>query len=503
VRHWEGAEDIGRTVAYLERAAQRSLRSYANREAIRYVEKALRLQPAAPDASRFVWESILGDAHSELAEYDIAVAHYERALTFARERVAGSASARAQSGAQSRRAVAASTPADNSGATYGRSAGTLRACRPYPRTSRGAALLPERIRSGPGRDAGRAQPCGALWRGRGNDQRIQRARAGSRRVGTAQRRKLLSQAGSGTRGKFRPEFRRGARAYLLAAVLGYGTGEWELTERCADRSLSLFRELGDPARTHAPLTVQLFSAILRGELARAGALLADLGAATALESTGQGKAWHLAATALVGVLRGDITIEDADRVREATAADLVRADRLLCLGVAASAYHRLEEWSQAARAAREGLSILTETGTVWASYVYGVTGIVDVLFDPACSATSASDENSAALRTAIRHARRATRASPVCRPQALLMRGRLAHLSGRRAKAREMWEKAAACADRLQMRREHGLALLEMGRAAAPSDRSGAKLLLRASEIFETIGAFSDLQATRQALRLN
>jgi len=276
-----------------------------------------------------------------------------------------------------------------------------------------------------------------------------------------------------------------------------------LTERCADRSLSLFRELGDPARTHAPLTVQLFSAILRGELARAGALLADLGAATALESTGQGKAWHLAATALVGVLRGDITIEDADRVREATAADLVRADRLLCLGVAASAYHRLEEWSQAARAAREGLSILTETGTVWASYVYGVTGIVDVLFDPACSATSASDENSAALRTAIRHARRATRASPVCRPQALLMRGRLAHLSGRRAKAREMWEKAAACADRLQMRREHGLALLEMGRAAAPSDRSGAKLLLRASEIFETIGAFSDLQATRQALRLN
>ena len=504
VRHWEGAEDIGRTVAYLERSAQRSLRIYANRDAIRYVEKALRLQPAAPDASRFLWESVLGDAHSELAEYEIAVAHYERALTFARERVVGTTSERARSlmrnlGEQFRLRVLPISPSQLTGEERGRYERVAhireRLAERHFFRNESVAVLDETLAA-----LNHAERCGAvaeiitgysaLALGLGM--------SGLRRGAGFYRRLALSLA---ERSDPNPA---GARAYLLAAVLGYGTGEWELTERCADRSLSLYRELGDPARTHAPLTVQLFSAILRGDIARAEALLPDLGAATAFESTGQGKAWHLAAKALIGVIRGDVSIEDADRVDEAADADLVRADRLLCLGVAASAYYRLRQCSQAMRAAREGLSILTETGTVWGSYIYGVTGIIDVLLDPACAGAAApSNESNLVLRTAIRHARRATRASPVCRPHALLMSGRLAQLSGRPAEARRIWEKAAAWADRLQMRREHGLALFEMGRSALPSDRSAAKFLLRASEIFETIGAFSDLQATREALGLN
>jgi class 3 adenylate cyclase/tetratricopeptide (TPR) repeat protein len=503
VRHWEGAEDIGRTVAYLERSAQRSLRSYANRDAIRYVQKAFRLQPAAPDASRFLWESILGDAHSELAEYDVAVAHYERALTFARERVAGSASQRARSltrhlGEQFRLRLLPITPGRLTAEERGRYERVAhireRLAERHFFRNESVAVLDETLAA-----LNRAERCGAVAEMMSGYSALALGlgMSGLRSGANFYRRQALSLAEKSGRNS------AAARAYLLAAVLGYGTGEWEFTERCADRSLSLFRELGDPARTHAPLTIQLFSAILRGEIARAEVLLADLGAATALESTGQGKAWHLAATALIGVLRGEITIEDADRVHKAAAADLVRADRLLCLGVAASAYHLLKERSQAVRAAREGLSILTETGTVWGSYVYGVAGIVEVLLDSVCGTAPASDESRAALRTAIRHARRATRTSPVCWPQALLMRGRLAQLSGRPAKARRMLQKAAACAERLQMRREHGLALLEMGRLAAPSDRSGTKFLLRASEIFETIGAFSDLQATREVLRLN
>jgi hypothetical protein len=36
-----------------------------------------------------------------------------------------------------------------------------------------------------------------------------------------------------------------ARAHLLAAVFGCGTGEWELTERCARHAAELYRKLGD------------------------------------------------------------------------------------------------------------------------------------------------------------------------------------------------------------------------------------------------------------------
>ncbi len=504
VRHWEGAEDIERTVGYLARAAQRSLRIYANRDAIRYVEKALRLQPAAPDASRFLWESILGDALSELAEYEIAVAHYERALTFARERVVGTASERARSllrnlGEQFRLRVLPISPGQLTGEERGRYERVAhireRLAERHFFRNESVAVLDETLAA-----LNHAERCGAVAEiiSGYSALALGLGMSGLRRGANFYRRQALSLAEKSDPNP------AAARAYLLAAVLGYGTGEWELTERCADRSLSLYRELGDPARTHAPLTVQLFSAILRGNIARAETLLVDLGAATALESTGQGKAWHLAAAALIGVLRGNVTIEDAERVDKAAAGDLVRADRLLCFGVAAAAYHRLKEWSQAVRAARDGLSILTETETVWGSYVYGVTGIVNVLLDPACTAaTPASDKISLGLQTVIGEARRATRASPVCQPQALLMRGRLAQLSGRPAKARRIWAKAAACAERLQMRREHGLALLEMGRLVRPRDGSTTKFLLRASEIFENIGAFSDLQAAREALRLN
>ena len=58
---------------------------------------------------------------------------------------------------------------------------------------------------------------------------------------------------------------------------------------------------------------------------------------------------------------------------------LVRADRLLCLGILSSAFLHRQEAKEALDAAERGLAVLREVDVVWGSYVYGVVGIAEVL----------------------------------------------------------------------------------------------------------------------------
>ena len=86
-----------------------------------------------------------------------------------------------------------------------------------------------------------------------------------------------------------------ARAHLLAAVFGYGTGEWALTERCARHALALYRQLGDRSRWHAPVTVLAFSAdAARGSGHRRN-ISVRFGDDGFVDSTHQAEAWHAAA----------------------------------------------------------------------------------------------------------------------------------------------------------------------------------------------------------------
>ena len=110
-----------------------------------------------------------------------------------------------------------------------------------------------------------------------------------------------------------------------------------------------------------------------------------------------------------------------------------------------------------------------------------------------------SDAKAKAL-SACKHAVRATRTSPVCHPQALLLKGRVAFMSGKNAVAHRNWRLAAQAAARLEMPREIGLALYEMGRTAEINDPRRPSKLMQAADIFEKIGARGDLAVTRRAM---
>jgi hypothetical protein len=261
--------------------------------------------------------------------------------------------------------------------------------------------------------------------------------------------------------------------------------------------------LGDRSRWHAPVTILAFSSILRSDLTGAEKLLSDLETMISSESTDQARAWHAAATVLSGLMRSQTDPDQLRRLNDLAQMRLVRADRLLCLGILSSAFLQKREMTDAMDAAERGLAVLQEVDVIWGSYVYGVVGVAEVFLAKWTEEKDRQDVNSFARSRALlacRHAARVTRMSPVCRPQALLLLGRAALLSGRPAKAQRLWGSAAKAAKKLQMPRELGLALYEIGQTKARNDPERSSNLVRAAAIFEGVGALPDLAAARRAL---
>ncbi|WP_271607147.1 AAA family ATPase [Bradyrhizobium sp. CCBAU 11434] len=504
-QHWELANESDRAIRYLELSAKQALRSYANRDAIRYVQRAFTLIDSAPvvsgDVLRSEWEWILGDANNELADYEEAFSHFGKAMVLMKQ-----TSPRGRVGRLARVLVNVLrqvrlrlwSPSSEHYSTIDR--------RKFERTAHirerlaerhfflneSLAVLDETLSA-----LNLAERCGAA------DEAISGYSAlglglgmsGLRGVGRYYRSRALRFAGEAG------SLPAAARAHLLAAVFGYGTGEWDLTERCAQHALELYRQLGDRSRWHAPVTILAFSAILRGDLANAEALLSDLETMVSSESTHQAGAWLAAATVLSSLMRNKTDPSQLRRLDELTEKRLIRADRLLCLGILASALQQRGEAEAAFKVAERALAVLQEVDVVWGSYVYGVVGVAEVFLAKWGEEGAGSNAMPQALLVC-KHAARVTRMSPVCRPQALLLRGRAALLSGRQAKARRLWGAAAQAAARMHMPRELGLALYQIAQTRPLGDPERSSNLIRAQDILLSVGAEPDLAAVRKALSI-
>ena len=502
-RHWERADEKDRAIPYLELAARQALRSYANRDAIRYIEKAFRLSEGAAmagaDARYSEWEEILGDAYNELADYEEAFLHYTRAMilmkqTSPRGRVGQIARITKNVGLQIGLRVWPTQAEKRSTVDrrkFQRSAHIReRLAERHFFLNESLAVLDETLsalnlaeRFGAATET--ISGYSALGLGLGM--------SGLHGVGRFYCDRALRVAGAVG------SLPVTARAHLLAAVFGYGMGEWDFTERCARHALALYSQLGDRSRWHAPLTILAFSSILRSKLTEAEKLIADMEPMISSESTQQAKVWQVAAMVLSNLLRSRTDADQLRRLSDLTQVRQVRADQLLCLGILSSAYLHRQDMANAIDAAERGLAVLLEVDVVWGSYIYGVVGVADVLLARWANEGDQRNVASQAL-LACKHAARVTRMSPVCRPQTLLLLGRAALLSGRSAKAQRLWDSAAEAARTLQMPREFGLALYQIGQTKARDDPERASNLFRAADIFESVGVQPDLAAARRAL---
>jgi hypothetical protein len=80
------------------------------------------------------------------------------------------------------------------------------------------------------------------------------------------------------------------------------------------------------------------------------------------------------------------------------------------------------------------------------------------------------------------------RVFPIGRPRALLWKGTLAWLSGKRRRAHTAWQESVAAAESLQMPYDQGLAHFEIGRHLADGDGARLSHLEQARDLFGALG---------------
>jgi class 3 adenylate cyclase/tetratricopeptide (TPR) repeat protein len=504
-RHWELGNAPLSAIKYLELAAQQSRNNYANRESIRYAKKMFDLmqhEKLEIDNSRqAAWEVILGDAYHELSDYENSAERYARAMQLLGRHLpgnkAGKIGALMYNG--SVQLVSWFLPARTKRLAQHQQADVQLVSHMYEYLSEqyffqndSLAVLNGTLaslnlaeQSGAAPETIRGYTALALGMAMSGLVRVARSYA-------VRAQRLAEKHGS------LPDI---ARVELVLGVLAYGLGKWSDAEQHADKALGLYRRLGDRARAQMGETMAIFVAILRGDIMRANSLHANLYSDISTDSSMQVRAWSLSARVLIDTIQGNTSAEHLNGLRAIAGSKLIRTDQLLCLGIAAMGYLQRQEIDSALELAERGLAVLQECGVVWGGYVFGAAGIADVflgLCEGAHNSRGSRQHIQNQADLACRQLSRLARTSPICRPYALLMRGRASLLAGRTARARSQWERAAAAAELLNMPREQARAIYEIGKNSPLDDPSRQKYLGKASDIFGHLGAVGELTQLRR-----
>jgi adenylate cyclase len=294
-----------------------------------------------------------------------------------------------------------------------------------------------------------------------------------------------------------------ARANLVASVLAAGLGEKDHAQAFSLEAAAAFRELGDQARLQNVLVGQVFECLIHSDIARAESLLNELSGPDLKDASDTIRAWRLCARAIIDSIKGIADTALLLELRSVAEGKHAPADRLLCFGVLASAHERRGDSEAAREAAERGFDMLQSCRVVWAAYgPFGAAGVVGTLvahWERAARARSSDADLETKARQACGLLYGAARTSPVCRPAALLLRGSMSFLSGRKQRARRDWRRAVSCAESLDMQYFAGLAWYQIGKSSAQEDPLRDLALSRAEKAFQVVGAIADLARVRMS----
>ncbi len=357
-RHRELGEQAELAIEHLDRAAEQALRNYANRDAIASTRKAMDLARSAgvavDERRRAAWESRLGDACHEMHEFEEASRHYQSVLDRLGFKVPTTPAQAArnlfgaallQLGVRLR--GRASPPRDAQ-----EQADFQRAAHVYERLAEEYFYLndPLRLLHGTLASLNLAERSGStaetisgyngLALGLGMSGLPRAARYYSDRAF-----RLARESGG------RPEI---ARANLVAGVLASGLGEREQAVRFGLESEAAFRQLGDQARLQNGVVGRAFTHLMYGDMRQAREALEEMSGPDFKDANDTVHAWRICAWAVLDTIEGRAALTLLSELKSAASGQLAPADRLLCLGVLASAHKRRGERDAARDAAELG-----------------------------------------------------------------------------------------------------------------------------------------------------
>jgi class 3 adenylate cyclase/tetratricopeptide (TPR) repeat protein len=483
--HWERGLKIPTAVTYLEKSAELSLKHYANRDAIRQAERALRLakehQVPLDRGREMRCEVVLGEAYNELFQYGAAKQHFNRALM-----CAGRPAPRFAAGMILDVAwQLAQQLSARAGLMRGRSADPL-----LPLTSQIHEKLSEIAyfnsgklsilhatltslnlaeRSGSVREAVKGFAAMAIGFA-GSDQRWLSELYNRRSLALAEEQGGIEDI---------------AYANVVSGVYRAADGHWEQAVECLTYSASLYARLGATGRWQQSIAGLCAVALARGQLANAKEWLDKLGPARR-DMPAQISAYLHGFDTCLALAQGGPLQELATRLDKVIGArELAQFDRIFCQGLIAASYWRLGDRTRAIESARAGLENLS-AGVPVAWYITaGIAGIAQTLIDASACGLASRRDAQHACRILAQYARTTKAAAP----RAALLAGRLAAARHDSRRALACWRRGLGAARALGAGYDEALLLYELGNHSPHGSSERSEFLEQARVQYERIGA--------------
>jgi len=509
--HWEqaiggpdGPEATSKAMHYLEKAGDRALHSFANGEAVHFLERALTLSAASGaevDKARWAhWELQLGTAQSNLLQNVEARSHLEEGLRLIGEPIPAARASLLLNllGQMLWQVSYRARPAHTLGQSSHRRATLLAASRAYERLVEmyffaGDTLptLYAAIRAlnvaevaGPSPELARGYATIGALLGfvplhAAAYSYLERAREATRESGN------LS-----------------AYTYVAMAAGFYyaGVGKWQQAIELFEQILNISQRLGDQRRWVDAMSNLAPIHYYCGDFTSGAGLAAALYAVSHdPQSQAQGLQWQAKCLFCLGRLKeATACLVELQGALDEGGEIVDQAMKLGVHGLRATSYLRQNALGSALEAAAQTMDLA-------ASSIPSSYGVLSGYANPAEVYLSLWEAGypqpglDRLARKACKVAHSFARVFPIGRPRALLWDGLHHWLAGKPARATRAWQASLAAAARLEMPYDEALAHYELGRHLPDADPGREEHLARACEIFERLGAAYDLARAREA----
>jgi tetratricopeptide (TPR) repeat protein len=293
-------------------------------------------------------------------------------------------------------------------------------------------------------------------------------------------------------------------AWLLSRMAVYDMGRcrWEQADARLTRAIETARDVGDLRLWTECHSLIGAVAHYSGRYERGLRLYADTHGLSRRSGNQQTECWALCGQAdlLLRLGRVDEALALYDEGIRKLDLAVMQAEVISAFGMAALARLRAGDEAGAYDAADRALSYIARTSPIAYWTQQGMAATAEVFLT---LAESRGYDGAPFVERAVfacRGLRQYARRFPLGRAHAHLWSGLLAWLRGRRRRARTLWQRAIDAGETLRMPYERARAHLEIGRHLDVGDAERRRHLHDAAELFEKLGAATDLARARAEL---
>jgi tetratricopeptide (TPR) repeat protein len=521
--HWRQAEDTPKALAYLEKAGEQALRSYANEEAVEFFSEALSLageqrgrgagekpeatlQPSnLPTPQRVIrWELKLGEAYVNWVKFAEGRAHLEQGLA-----LLGHALPMGKFnlslgllGQVLQQILNRLWPARYIGRQAAESDTLLEAARAYEGLTAVYYFANETIPSlyTAFRSLNLAEAAGPspeLARGYASVGVI---------IGFVPLHGLAELYGRRALEMTQQIHNLPARAWvaLLSGVYYAGVGAWENARDLLGQVIDISERLGDRGRRDDGVSNLAMVEYFQGRFAQCAKLYDDLWASAQRRNDVHNLAWALRGQVYCLLPQGEFEealhrLEKLEELLQENAHVVDEALHIDLHGLKAVVYLRRAERDLALAAAEKASHLISKTSPTSYLSLPGYAGAAETYLALGTSKDFQTIKRSN-VQQACQALRSYARVFPIGQPQAYLWQGVLEWGLGRPERAKKWWAKSLAAAEKLGLPYAAGLTHLEMGRRLPPLDSARPRHLGRACRIFSRLGATYELEQAKEAL---